>query len=72
MTASDGDPAHAGLDTRVVYRWREHDFATEIVAEGTMASDAEAFTVDLDLRVTVDGADFFARQWHESIPRDLL
>jgi uncharacterized protein len=72
MTASDADPAHASLETRVVYRWREHDFATEIVAEGTIASDAEAFLVDLDLRVTVDGADFFGRTWHELIPRDLV
>jgi hypothetical protein len=72
MTASDADPARARLDTRVVYRWREHDFATEIVAEGTIASDAEAFAVDLDLRVTVDGEAFFGRQWHESVPRDLL
>ena len=72
MTAADADPAHARLDTRVVYRWREHHFATEIVAGGTIASDTEAFTVDLDLRVTIDGADFFGRTWHESIPRDLV
>jgi hypothetical protein len=43
-----------------------------IVAEGTIASDAEAFVVDLDLRVTVDGADFFDRTWHERIARDLV
>jgi uncharacterized protein len=72
MTASDADPAHARLETRVVYRWREHDFATEIVAEGTIASDADAFVVDLGLRVTLDGADFFRRTWHEAIPRDLV
>jgi hypothetical protein len=72
MTASDADPAHASLATRVVYRWREHDFATEIVAAGMIASDAEAFVVDLDLRVTVDAAPFFAREWHERIPRRLV
>jgi putative CocE/NonD family hydrolase len=72
MTASDAEPAHARLDTTVVYRWREHDFETEIVAGGLIASDADAFAVDLDLRVTVDGAEFFHRAWHESIPRQLV
>ncbi len=72
MTASDADPARASLDTRVVYRWREREFATEIVALGTITSDANAFDVDLDLRVTVDDAPFFGRTWHERIPRHLV
>jgi hypothetical protein len=72
MTASDSDPATARLDSTVVYRWRERSFATEIVAIGSIASDVGAFDLDLDLRVTVDGAPFFGREWHERIPRRLV
>ncbi|MDQ6796121.1 MAG: CocE/NonD family hydrolase [Chloroflexota bacterium] len=72
MIASDADPATARLDTTVVYRWRERSFATEIVAIGSIASDVGAFDLDLDLRVTVDGAPFFGREWHERIPRRLV
>ena len=72
MTASDAAPATARLATRVVYRWRERTFETEIVAVGSIASDAEAFIVDLDLDVTLDGERFFRREWHERIPRLLV
>jgi hypothetical protein len=72
MTTSDADPAHATLATMVVYRWREHDFATEIIAEGTIGSDAEAFDIDLELRVRVDEEPFFERRWRERIARRLI
>ena len=72
MTARDADPARASLDSAVVYRWREHEFETEIVAAGTIASDGDTFAIDLDLRVTVDGERFFGRSWHETIPRRLV
>jgi uncharacterized protein len=72
MTASDANPAVARLETRVVYRWRELTFATEIVAVGSVISDAETFSVDLDLDVAVDGKPFFHRRWEERIPRRLV
>jgi putative CocE/NonD family hydrolase len=72
MTASDAALAVATLETTVVYRWQEREFETEIVAEGTIASDAGAFTIDLDLRVTVDEQPFFDRRWHEVVPRRLV
>ncbi|MFL5679580.1 MAG: CocE/NonD family hydrolase [Chloroflexota bacterium] len=72
MTASDANPAVARLDTRVVYRWRELTFATEIVAVGSVVSDAESFAVDLDLDVTLDGDPFFHRRWVERVPRRLV
>jgi len=72
MTASDADPAVARLDTRVVYRWRELTFETEIVAVGSFVSDARTFSVDLDLDVSLDGEPFFHRQWEERIQRRLV
>jgi hypothetical protein len=72
MIAADRDPAVATLETTVIYRWQERDFETEIVAEGTIASDAGAFTIDLELAVTLDGEDFFDRRWHERVPRRLV
>ena len=72
MTARDADPARASLDTTVVYRWRERDFETGIVAAGSISSDAEAFLLDLDLGVTVDNQPFFERSWRERIPRRLV
>ena len=72
MTASDADPARAILDADVVYRWREHDFETEIRARSTQTSDAEAFHLTVDLEVDLDGEPFFQRAWHESIERHLV
>ncbi len=72
MTAAHEDPAHARLDNDVVYRWRERDFETTIRATGATASDEASFTFDLHLEVEVDGDPFFARDWHEVIPRHLV
>jgi hypothetical protein len=72
MTASDADPAHATLDADVVYRWHDHDFATEIRAHSVQTSDAEAFHLTVDLEVDVDGQPFFRRSWDESIERRLV
>jgi hypothetical protein len=72
MTARDADPARARLDTTVLYRWREREFVTGIVVEGSIASDSDAFSIDLDLAVDVDGRRFFRRSWRERIPRRLV
>src|SRR5690606_3917424 len=40
LTARDADPARAELEADVVYRWREHEFETEIRARSTQHSDA--------------------------------
>jgi len=72
MTTSDADPAQATLATSVVYRWRERDFSTEITADGTIGSDADAFEIDIDLRVTIDGEPFFVRRWQQRIERSLV
>jgi hypothetical protein len=72
MTAFDADPARATLDADVVYRWREHTFATEIRARSTQTSDAETFHLTVALEVDVDGEPFFRRNWTESIERRLV
>jgi hypothetical protein len=72
MTAFEADPARAILDADVVYRWREHEFATEIRAHSTQTSDIGAFHLTVDLEVDVDGEPFFRRTWQESIERRLV
>ena len=72
LRATDADPAHARLDTVVVYRWSGPDFDASIRATGSITSDADAFDVDVDLDVRLDGEPFFARAWSERIPRRLV
>jgi putative CocE/NonD family hydrolase len=72
LTAADADPAHASLDADVVYRWREHAFATEIRARSRQTSDETSFELVVELEVDVDGAPFFRREWRETIERRLV
>lgn len=72
LTASDADPAHARLDSDVVYRYTVDDSDVDIRARGEIASDEGAFHVRVALDVRLDGEPFFAREWRESIPRILV
>ena len=72
LTASDPDPAHASLDSDVVYRWSGFGSEADIRATGRIASDADAFDVSVALDVRLDGEPFFAREWQERIPRRLV
>ncbi len=72
LTASDADPAHARLAADVVYRWTVDGADIDIRATGIIASDAEAFDVEVELDVKLDGEPFFAREWRERIPRRLV
>jgi putative CocE/NonD family hydrolase len=71
LRASDPDPAHTRLDTEVVYAWTGPDFAADIRATGSIASDETAFDVRVGLDVCLDGEPFFGRTWSERIPRRL-
>ena len=71
LTAADADPAHARLDSDVVYTWTAPGLDADIRATGTIASDEDAFDVAVRLDVRLDGAPFFARDWQERIPRRL-
>ena len=72
LTASDADPAHASLESDVVYRWSGFGADADIRARGTIISDEAAFDVAVALDVTLDGDPFFSREWRERIPRRLV
>ena len=72
MTARDSDPADARMDNEVVYRLRRNDLEILVEAGGTTLTSAEAFAMDVHLRVTLDGRPFFEQGWMESIPRRLV
>ncbi len=72
LTTSDADPAHTRLESDVVYRWRGFGSEADIRARGTIASDDAAFDVRVALEVRLDGEAFFAREWRERIPRNLV
>ena len=72
LTASDEDPAHARLDSDVVYRWTVDGYDIDIRAQGEIASDVGTFDVRVRLDVHLDGERFFEREWHEAIPRNLV
>ena len=72
LRASDADPAHASLDSDVAYSWTGPGFEAAIRATGRIASDATAFSVDVDVEVLLDGEAFFSRSWSERIARRLV
>ena len=72
LTASDADPAHARLESDVVYRWSGFGAEADISARGLIASDEGAFDVTVTLDVRLDGEPFFNRAWSERIPRNLV
>jgi hypothetical protein len=71
--------ARAEIDARVVYRWQEREgdrdgelTRIEIRADSRQTSTATDFDLAVRLEVDVDGARFFERSWHETIPRHLV
>jgi putative CocE/NonD family hydrolase len=71
LTAHD-DWAHVVAEGSTAYRvtWPG---GPAVGADGRLVvrSDAEAYTVEIDLTATEDGAPIFTRRWEERIPRDL-
>jgi hypothetical protein len=72
MTARDADPADARMDNEVVYRLREDDREILVEADGTIRTTATEIEMRVALRVRLDGEPFFAREWRETVERDLL
>jgi uncharacterized protein len=72
MTARDADPAHARMHNEVVYRLRQDGAEILVESSGTTWTTAADFHMDVALRVTLDGAPFFERDWAETIPRRLV
>jgi putative CocE/NonD family hydrolase len=66
----DGDPLSARCETRYTVRIERPDGVFTHESEGALACDATDFIVTMRLRITENGAEVFARDWHERIPRD--
>jgi hypothetical protein len=67
---TDGDPLSARCETRYSVRIERPDAVIGHDSEGTLTCDATHFTVTMRLRITENGAEVFARDWNERIPRD--
>ncbi len=67
---TDGDPLSARCETRYTVQIERPDGVFTHESEGTLSCDATHFVVNMRLRITENGADVFARDWHERIPRD--
>ena len=63
------DPLGAAVRGRWRYRLERPDLAVDVRAETRFRATADAFLVDLRLRVEADGAPFAERRWKERIPR---
>lgn len=72
MSASAREPGRGRFENACAYRLDRDGRKIDIVADGTTAATEEAFEMDVAIRVDLDGERFFARDWHEVIPRDLL
>jgi hypothetical protein len=60
------------MHNEVVYRLHQDGQAILVESSGTTWTTADDFHMDVALRVTLDGAPFFERDWQETIPRRLV
>lgn len=67
---TDGDPLSASCETRYTVQIERADGIFTHESEGSLTADATHFTVRMRLRIRENGAEVFARDWHERIPRD--
>jgi hypothetical protein len=72
LTAFEHDPARAQLYNEVVYKLNERGYETTIRSTGAVRGSEQAFHVDVQLLVTLNGNPFFERSWLESIQRRLV
>jgi putative CocE/NonD family hydrolase len=71
MVASEREPGVGRFENSCEYRLDEDGRRIIVVAEGTTVADATTFDWSAGIRVELDGEEFFRREWHEAIPRDL-
>jgi uncharacterized protein len=69
---TDGDPLSATCETRYTVQITRPDGVFGHESEGSLTCDATHFRVQMRLKVTENGAEVFARDWDERIPRDHL
>jgi predicted acyl esterase len=67
--AGDDDPLTAAVRGHWRYQLKRPGLEAGVHAESRFRATADAFLVDLRLRVTADGAPFAERRWKERIPR---
>jgi putative CocE/NonD family hydrolase len=67
---TDGDPLSARCETRYTVRIERPDGVFIHESDGSLSCDPTHFIVTMRLRVTENGTQVFARDWHERIPRD--
>ena len=72
MTASEREPGHGRFENACEYRLYKDGHRIVVIADGTTVATASAFEMDVRIRVELDGAPFFERDWREEIARDLL
>jgi hypothetical protein len=67
---TEGDPLSARCETHYSVRIERPDGVFTHESEGALSCDATHFIVTMRLRITENGAEVFARDWHERIARD--
>jgi hypothetical protein len=72
MTASERAPGEGRFENACEYRLDRDGHRVVVIADGTTIAGAAAFEMKVGIRVELDGAPFFERDWHEVVPRDLL
>ena len=71
MTASEREPGSGRFENACEYRLERDGRRIVVVADGVTLASASSYDMRVGLRVELDGAPFFEREWSEEIPRDL-
>jgi hypothetical protein len=71
LTAHHTDPLQARLYNTVTYKYAEHGYEIEIVSTGTTRTTHDHFHIDVQLKVKLNGNEFFEKSWLESVARVL-
>jgi putative CocE/NonD family hydrolase len=71
MVASEVEPGAGRFENACEYRLERDGRRIVVVADGTTIASGSSFDMRVGIRVDIDGARFFDREWHEEIPRDL-
>jgi putative CocE/NonD family hydrolase len=72
MAAWKRAPGTGRFENACEYRLDQDGHRIVVVADGTTIATESAFDWNVRVRVELDGAPFFEREWRERIPRDLL
>jgi uncharacterized protein len=67
---TEGDPLSARCETSYRVQIERADGIFTHESDGTLTCDATHFIVQMRLRITENGAQVFARDWEERVPRD--